>query len=174
MTNSNPFIQGQAPVDPNAPVQTQMAPQGSAAPMSPQSAAPSTDEFEIDLSDVQDNFKVPEGSYMAKCIDVVQGLSKAGNPMYTWTFVLTSSKFAGRDFKSFTAVTPAAMWKVAETVEALGIGKTGGVVKFKRSDVLNKDCGLLIETSEYEGNERSQIAKVISLAEYQASAVKVQ
>ena len=57
------------------------------------------------------------------------------------------------------------MWKVAETVVALGVGQTGSVVKFKRGDVLNKECGAIFETSEYNGQNRSQIARVITLKE---------
>ena len=71
----------------------------------------------------------------------------------------------GREFKSFTAITPAAMWKVAETVQALGVGQTGTVVKFKRTDVIGKECGAQIDISEYNGQERSSITKVISLKE---------
>ena len=61
--------------------------------------------------------------------------------------------------------TPAAMWKVAETVIALGIGQTGTTVKFKRTDVIGKECGALIEQTEYNGNTRSQISRVMTLAE---------
>jgi hypothetical protein len=57
------------------------------------------------------------------------------------------------------------MWKVAETVEALGVGQTGTVVKFKRSDVINRECGLVVEDNDYNGSVRSSIAKVISVKE---------
>lgn len=149
MANNNPFL-----------------PNGGSAPMPvPNSAPSSADNFEVDLSDVQNGFTIPDGNYKVKCIDVEQGVSKAGNPQFIWTFNIADGQYAGREFKSFTAITPAAMWKVAETVEALGIGQTGSVVKFKRTDVIGKECGALIEQSEYNGNTRSQISKVISLKE---------
>jgi hypothetical protein len=57
------------------------------------------------------------------------------------------------------------MWKVAETVQALGIGQTGQTVKFKRTDVINKECGALIEKTEYNGRVNSQISRVMTLKE---------
>lgn len=156
MANNNPFINGNAP-----------APQmGGSAPMPKQSSAPNNDAFEVDLSDVQDqSYAIPDGTYKAKCIEVSQDVSKSGNPMFVWEFEITEGQYAGRTFKSWTAITPAAMWKVAETVIALGIGQQGQVVKFKRQDVLNKECGLVMEQDEYNGKPTSRISRVISLAE---------
>lgn len=156
MSNNNPFINGTATPNMGA----------GSAPMPSQSSAPSNDAFEVDLSDVQDqSYAIPDGTYKAKCIEVTQDVSKSGNPMFVWEFELTKGQYAGRTFKSWTAITPAAMWKVAETVIALGIGQQGQVVKFKRQDVLNKECGLVMEQDEYNGKPTSRISRVISLAE---------
>ena len=99
-----------------------------------------SDSFEVDLTDVE-------------------------YPMFVWDFELLEGDGKGRVLKVFTAITPAAMWKVAETVIALGVGQTGEVVKFSRSDVVGKDCGVTVADSEYNGNVRSQIQRVVSLAE---------
>lgn len=142
------------------------APSGGVTPMPGQSASNPNDAFEIDLSEVQESsYAIPDGAYRAKCIDIAQDVSKSGNPMFVWDFEITAGEFAGRTFKSWTAVTPAAMWKVAETVIALGVGQTGEVVKFKRGDVLGKECGIVMEQDEYNGKTTSRISKVISLAE---------
>lgn len=156
MTNNNPFINGTATPTMGA----------GSAPMPSQSSAPNNDAFEVDLSDVQDqSYAIPDGTYKARCIEVSQDVSKSGNPMFVWEFEITEGQYAGRTFKSWTAITPAAMWKVAETVIALGIGQQGQVVRFKRQDVLNKECGLVIEQDEYNGKLTSRISRVISLAE---------
>lgn len=123
------------------------------------------DSFEVDLTEVQSVFTIPDGNYKVKCIEIEQSVSKGGNPMFVWTFEVSEGAHAGFQSKVFTAITPAAMWKVAETVMALGVGQTGSVVKFKRTDVLNKECGALIEKTEYNGQERSQISRVMSLKE---------
>lgn len=161
MTN-NPFMPGMTPQTPTA----------TAAPMPGASVPTGADNFEIDLSAVQSGYTVPDGLYKVKCIEIEQTVSKGGNPMFTWTFEISAGNYAGFQTKVFTALTPAAMWKVAETVEALGIGQQGQVVKFKRTDVIGKECGALIEKSEYNGQERSQIAQVMTLADL-ASSQKV-
>lgn len=154
MTTNNPFMP--------TPGASNPAPSN---PMPGASSNASPDAFEVDLTDVQDNFTVPDGLYKVRCQDVEQAVSKSGNPMFVWTFVVVDGQYTGREFKVFTAITPAAMWKVAETVVALGVGQQGQVVKFKRSDVVGKDCGALIEATEYNGQTRSQISRVMSLKE---------
>lgn len=149
MPNNNPFMPRA-----NAPANTPMP----GAPAGP-------DSFEVDLTDVQDGFTIPDGLYRMKCIDIEQSVSKGGNPMFIWTFEVSEGNHAGFQSKVFTAITPAAMWKVAETVQALGIGQTGQTVKFKRTDVINKECGALIEKTEYNGQNRSQISRVMTLKE---------
>lgn len=154
MASNNPFI-----------------PNGASAPSNtPTPGTPvSNDSFEIDLTNVQSGFTIPDGNYKAKCVEIEQGVSKSGNPQFIWTFEVTEGDHIGWQGKVFTALTPAAMWKVAETVIALGVGQSGSVVKFKRTDVLNKECGILVEKNGYNGNERSQISKVISLKELMES-----
>lgn len=158
MANNNPFMP--TPGAASAPTPTPVS-----TPMPGASASAAPDSFEVDLTDVQDNFTVPDGLYKVRCQDVEQSVSKSGNPMFVWTFVVVEGNFTGREFKVFTALTPAAMWKVAETVKAMGVGQQGQVVKFKRSDVVGKDCGAQIEATEYNGQTRSQISRVMTLAE---------
>lgn len=152
MANNNPFIPGGAPAPISAPMPGQV---------------PTNDNFEVDLTDVEvgGGFVIPDGIYKVKCMNVEQTVSKGGNPMFVWDFEIVDGPHAGFKSKVFTAITPAAMWKVAETVIALGVGQQGSVVKFKRSDVLNKECGAMFETSEYNGQNRSQIARVMSIQE---------
>ena len=156
MANNNPFMPGPGNMAP---------PTGSSVPMG-------SDNFEVDLSDVQSGFTIPDGVYKVKCVEIEQTVSKGGNPMFAWTFEISAGPHTGFQSKVFTALTPAAMWKVAETVEALGVGQTGQVVKFKRSDVLNKECGAMFEQSDYNGQERSQIARLMSIKEMNEALAK--
>ena len=154
MANNNPFMRGPGTTAP-----------ASAAPMPGASVSMGSGNFEVDLSEVQSSVVIPDGIYKVKCIEIEQTVSKGGNPMFAWTFEVSSGDHTGFQSKVFTALTPAAMWKVAETVEALGVGQTGQVVKFKRSDVINKECGAMFEQNEYNGQTRSQISRVMTLKE---------
>jgi len=118
-------------------------------------------EFQVDLTDIQSNFRIPKGEYEAVCFDVERSISDAGNPMIIWSFRLTKGEFAGREWKNFTALTPQAMWKVAETVESLGLGATGSVSRFKAEDALGRLCVLAMIDDEYKGQKRSAIGSVM-------------
>lgn len=156
--NPNPFM----PVPETDAVPFDAAP----TPMPGNSLGNMNDSFEVDLSDVQDSsYSIADGTYYAKCINVEQDVSKSGNPMFVWEFEITRGDYRGRTFKSWTAITPAAMWKVAETVQALGVGQTGTVVKFKRGDVIGRECGIVMEEDEYNGKKSSKIVKVIPVDE---------
>ena len=155
MANNNPFLKG-----PGA-----TAPTANPTPMPGSSVPMGSDNFEVDLSEVKSVFTIPDGIYRVKCIEIEQTVSKGGNPMFAWTFEVSAGPNTGFQSKVFTALTPAAMWKVAETVEAMGVGQTGQVVKFKRSDVINKEYGALIEQNEYNGQTRSSISRVMTLKE---------
>lgn len=128
---------------------------------SPNAAETSDFEFTVDLTDVQNNFLIPPGKYPAKVIGVDQKVSKQGNPMYVFSFAIMTGEYAGWEFKTFCAITPAAMFKIAELLEALKVGAKGAVAKFNRDTVLNKAAMLDIDDSEYLGEMRSGITKVL-------------
>lgn len=156
MANNNPFM----------PTPGAAAPAPTNTPMPGNTyASNGADSFEVDLTEVQNGFTIPDGNYRLKCIDIEQQVSKGGNPMFVWTLEVSAGKHTGFQGKVFTAITPAAMWKVAETVKAFGVGQEGQMVKFKRSDVVGKECGGYIEKTEYNGQERSQIQRVFTLQE---------
>lgn len=160
MPTNNPFMPGVAPQMSGPSATTGNMPMPGSAP------SPASDSFEVDLSGVETNsFTIPDGNYKVRCTEIEQSVSKGGNPMFVWTFEVSEGPHTGFQSKVFTAITPAAMWKVAETVVALGVGQQGQMVKFKRSDVLNKECGAIIEKTEYNGKTNSQIQRLMSLKE---------
>lgn len=149
-------IQPSIPFQPNAPIQNSV-------PNAPvQSGAPNG-FFEVDLTNADNAGMVPEGNYRVRCIDVTQETSKQGNPMFVWTFIIVDGEYAGKEFKYFTAMTPAAIWKVSEAVISLGIGASGQIVRFSRSDVINKECGAEIIDDDYNGNKKSIITRLMPL-----------
>lgn len=152
--------------DPNAapPADNTQAPfpptPGAGAPPSPFGVPSSMEddiEFEADLSD---EGLVPEGYYKAKIVDVAQEISSKGDPMYVWTFVLVETEHAGRSLKLWTVRTPAAMWKLSETLVALGLGAPGQKARFKRSQALNTLCTIEVTQEPYNGRITNSVASV--------------
>ena len=121
------------------------------------------DEFSVNPSSAQNGggYLIPDGDYPALLVDLRKGFSKNGNPQWIWTFAIMSGEHAGKEFSLFTALTPSALWKVAETVEALGLGKGGTVSKFIKNEALSRRCIISIRKETYNGQERSSIVKVL-------------
>lgn len=116
--------------------------------------------FTIDLEAPELDNSVPEGEYVGKCIDVIKAVSKAGNPMWTWTFTIIEGPYSGEDFKIFTAITPAAIWKLTETLNAFGLVEKGKPVQFTRDDVLNTMVYMDVVADEYQGQPRASLERV--------------
>lgn len=117
--------------------------------------------FELDLQNETGSQTIPEGEYPGKLIGVEKTVAKSsGNPMWVWEFMITSGKEAGTSFKLFTAITPAALWKLVETLEALGIGSYGQNIKFTPEEVLGTPVVMHIEDDDYNGQERSTLARI--------------
>jgi len=164
---SNPFIPGGSKAKTTPKEETVVEEVKNVTPLPGKGSAINNDVFDVDLTDVENNFLIPDSLYLVKCIDLEQGVSSSGNPQYIWSFTILDGEFSGREFKLWTALTPAAMWKVAEVVVALGIGETGKAVRFRKSDVIGKTCVASIEQSEYKNQLRSSIQRVMTLAEAQ-------
>ena len=127
--------------------------------------SPDDDDFSIDIpSDLgKGKFYVAEGEHEATLIDLVSAVSNAGNPMLVWTYAITGGDSAGTEMKNFTALTDAAMWKLTETFDALGVEYAPGEkVKLNPSELTGTTVTLVIEDSEYQGQVRSSIALVKS------------
>lgn len=159
--NMNPFINESAIANNTQPTNAETVPFGGAPPIPDGALAPTNNEtFSVDLSNVSDGYSIPEGTYKVRCIDVEQRISKSGNPTFVWTFVVDGDAYAGFELRHFTAITPAAMWKVGEALQALGIGKPGEKINFTRNDVIGKTCTASIVDDEYNGKTRSRIDKL--------------
>lgn len=116
--------------------------------------------FEIDLTDETGSTTIPEGEYIGRLVNLEKTTSKAGNPMWVWDFAIVEGEYAGMEFRLFTAITPAALWKVVETLEALGVGGYGQIIKFAPEDVLNTMVTMHIYDDDYNGQLRSQLGSI--------------
>jgi len=141
------------------------------------------DEFDVDLG--EDNgggLLLPTGYYEAVLTDLDKGQSNAGNPMWVWQLRLTGNlaqkvggnasgkmkiepgdqKLNGREFRIYTAITPAAMWKLRETLLAFGLstGKEKNS-KFKKADAIRRMCIVHLVDDEYQDVKRSSVKKAL-------------
>lgn len=116
-------------------------------------AMPASDnEIEVDFTDTESKgFQIIEGGrYVAKVVEFQKGVSQAGNNQFIWTFKILQGNHKGSELKFWTALHAKARWKVAETLEALGIPAFGSVVKVSRADILGRQCIIEVSIDEFE------------------------
>ena len=118
------------------------------------------DVFEVQVPEGDGDFLIDEDEVIGRVVSLEKATSEAGNPMWTWTFAVNEGKNAGKELRSYTALTPAAMWKLREMLEALGLGEAGGTAKFTKKDAIGRLCVLHLEPDTYKGVKRSTIASV--------------
>lgn len=107
-----------------------------------------------------------EADYEAKLIDVTKDVSNKGNDMFVWCFQILRACGDGDtthdtwEGKVYTALTDAAMWKVNEVLQALGLGEiVDGRIKadFSKAEAVNRLCIIEIEHDEYRGQPQAKI-----------------
>lgn len=128
---------------------------------------------DVDFGAIEDNgggrVRVPEGNYKAKFKSVTFGNSQAGNPMFTWILVGTEGKLKGKELKEYTALTPKALWKLRDMMEAT-LGKApGGKVNTRKlldhckKNMVGKEVGVTLEDDEYVDDKgKSHISSKVS------------
>lgn len=126
------------------------------------------DNFVID-GDLTSNIPA-EAEYYAKLIDVSKDVAKSsGNDMFVWCFQILSgvsdgdTKYDTWEGKVYTALSDAAMWKVNETLVALGLGEVrDGRIKanFSKAEAVNRRCIIVIKHDEYRGQPTAKIDTV--------------
>ena len=125
-------------------------------------------EWEVDLSAVEATKKKPanddpkpDGEYAVRVTNVNKEESKAGNPMFVWDFEVCDGGHNGHSMRVWTAMTPAALWKLSETVEALGLGENGQAVKFSKQKALGRRALAQVTAEEYNSKWNSKIQKLL-------------
>lgn len=130
---------------------------------SPAAAKAEDESFDVEVPSKDDQMKVPVGECTVVLVNIEKSKSKAGNPMWVWTVVVADGRGAGEELKIYTAMTPAAMWKLTETMVAFGLAEPSDEavkVKFAKSDAMGRRAIAVIEADEYNDSPRASVAKL--------------
>lgn len=93
-----------------------------------------------------------DGIYHGRVKTFVKALSKNGKPQYVIDIWVAE---VSRTFKVYLSHAPAAQWKIAETLRALGVAPTGpdsSMAKFKLSDMPGRLCRVQIKNEDFVDN----------------------
>lgn len=120
------------------------------------------DDFDVDLGEASvSQYRIPPDTYKLKCIDVTKDVSKQGNPMWVWDFAVAEGEYSGKELRVYTALTPSAMWKLDQVVQALKLPVVDGRAKFSKKDPKTTPIGRIVEAdvvdNEYNGRTNSAV-----------------
>lgn len=118
--------------------------------------------FDADLGEASSNL-IAAGAHEVQLIGVEKSVSKtSGNPMWTFAFAVFGAKDgdSGKESKVFCSMTPAALWKLEETVVALGLGKPGEKVSFKKQEAIGRAAMAEVVHGDYNGRPQARIERL--------------
>lgn len=105
---------------------------------------------------------IPEGDYAMKCVDAKWDESENGNEMIAWVFQGTEGKAKGKKFYFYTVNNENSMWKMIETLEALGIEcPEDEDLEVDVKELIGLEGIAAVEDDEYEGKTRSKITRFV-------------
>lgn len=113
----------------------------------------------------------PEGDYPATVVDVIDGVSGAGNEQWIFTIKLdgdersTYGVYAGVDEKN--------AWKIRKMFIAAGMTVPKKLVMVDPNKLVGKRIGVSLEDDEYEGRMRSKVQDYLPIDDLQPNADEV-
>lgn len=112
---------------------------------------------------------VPEGDYAVKCKGAELGKSsEKETPGIMVTYVITAPKqYKGKVLRDRLWLSDAALWRVRQTLEAMGIAVPSKKVKINPKSMVGKECAVTVEDDEYEGKIRSNIVDTFLLSDFE-------
>jgi hypothetical protein len=118
-------------------------------------------EFEEDFTEVESGFPMAEpGLHHAKVIDFEKSESSSKNPQYVWQFRITAGNSKDIEIRHWTSLLPQARWKVAQTLDAVGIKAAGSIARFTKKDILGRPCIIEVIHDTYEGRLNHKVLRV--------------
>jgi hypothetical protein len=117
---------------------------------------------------------VPVGLYAAMVdeVEYVPTSKKSGKPGLKWIFVATQEPHAGRKFFHHTSLVEQAMWKLAKTLDALGMEnvENNENLQLDLNAMVGLPCTLSISIGSYQGKPKNEVVEVLPSVDLGAGA----
>ncbi len=116
----------------------------------------------IDFSQVPEVEPLPTGIYPAVVTGIEVRDSKSGpDPYLNWTFDIAAPEFLGRKVWLITGLGVKALWKLRETLAALGETDLEGPVNLDLEKYMGKRCQVIVSQEVYNGQTRNRVDSVL-------------
>ena len=107
------------------------------------------------------SFHIPEGDYSMKCTSCTPAVSKASsNDMLVFTFTGMEGKSRNKKFWLYCALVPDALWKLRQTLEALGVETPDNPSEFDPDEVVDVEVIGTVVDNDYDGKTNSKLSYI--------------
>jgi len=126
-----------------------------------------TESVHLNMSGVSLSFEPLEpGTYDGRVRDCsVRSAKSSGQPVVKWQFEVDEPPYEGRVLFFNTSLQAQAIWKFAQTMQALGFDEeelTGeGGFDFDPADVIDLECRLVVIQDSYRGEITNRVDRVL-------------
>ncbi len=110
--------------------------------------------MKIDFSGVEEFVPVPEGRYLAEVTRSEEGIAKSNQRKWGLGFRVVEAadgteEFVGKTIKWDMSLQPKALWKVMQTIQALGedVSKDDDDFEFDAENYKGRKCVMIVETT---------------------------
>lgn len=104
---------------------------------------------------------IPEGKYSMEVDLVTEGTSKNDHEQLEWIFRGTEGRAKNKPFYFYTTLTPASMWKLKQTFEALGFEVPDSDMEVDLDELVGAECIGIVVDDEYQGKVRSKLDRIV-------------
>jgi len=110
---------------------------------------------------------LPEGDYAAKCIEAkLDKSSEKETPGVFVTYEISKGEYKGKRVRDALWLTDKSLWRVRQTLEAMGIDVPSKRVKINPKSMVGKTVAITLEDEEYENRVRSRVTDTFLLSEF--------
>jgi hypothetical protein len=107
---------------------------------------------------------IPPGDYPAKIVEVEETESESsGNRMLVWRLQITDGKYEGKKLLTRTVITPKALWRLRNLIEATGSTVPDKAVNLRPNKYVGEEIGIVVDDDEYENRVYSDIRDFVSI-----------
>lgn len=113
----------------------------------------------------------PEGDYKVKVKSAKFGHSgERETPRLEVTYVFTEGKLKGKEVRDDLYLSPKALWRLRQALEALGIAVPSKKVNINPAKLVGKTAAITLEDEEYDDKIYSKVSDTYTLDDWDDSA----
>lgn len=120
--------------------------------------------IKVNFSDIQTFETLPTGNYSVIVESVELRDSKSSEyPYLNWTLEVQEGDYAGRKLWLITSLNPKALWKLQETLAALGYETDAlkGELEFDPEEFVGCEAVASVILTQYQGREQNQVESLL-------------